>query len=317
MRRLWLTFLLLLLIPASAAPIRQQKIGRRNYCNLYDLLTANGFWMRLDPGSSLAVKKFQQLHFEVNKRRFTCNGRRVELCLPLVFSYGMPYFSVLDWQKTMRPLLYPATVPKHSVGTVFLDMGHGGSDPGASGVISREKNITLALGKKVAAILRRYGYRVVMSRTKDVYIPPKKVGSLQQRSRSDVFVSIHVNSAADKKISGIETYALTPAGAASSNGGKINWQSLPGNRFDANNIFLAWQIQQNLLKYTSAVDRGVKRARFAVLKELNAPGVLVEIGFISNRAEERKLNNSAYQDRVAAGIAAGIMAYGRSLRKKP
>lgn len=305
------------MLSVSAAPIRQQQIGKRNYCNLYDLLAGNGFRMRLNPKDYSAARKSVQLHFERSQRRFTFNGRRIELCFPLAASNGMPYLSVMDWQKTMRPLLYPATVPKHRVYTVFLDMGHGGDDPGASGAFSREKDITLALGRKVAAALRQYGFRVVMSRNRDVHIPLSRVGALQRRSRSDIFVSIHVNSAADKKISGIETYCLTPAGSASSNGGKINNQTLPGNRFDANNMFLAWQIQQNLLKYTSATDRGVKKARFAVLKELNAPGVLVEVGFISNRAEERKLNQRAYQDRIAAGIAAGIVSYSRSLRKRP
>ena len=317
MRRILLLIFSTVLITAAAASIRQQQIGGRSCCNLYDLLTANGFWMHLNPKYSLAKKQSVQLHFERNQRRYTLNGSRVELCFPLADSGGMPYLSVMDWQKSMRPLLYPATVPKHRVYTVFLDMGHGGNDPGASGAFSREKNITLTLGRKVAAMLRSYGFRVVMSRNRDVQIPLYRVGALQRQSRSDIFVSIHVNSAADRKISGIETFCLTPAGAASSNGGKVDKQSLPGNRFDANNIFLAWHIQQNLLKYTSATDRGVKRARFAVLKELSAPGVLVEVGFISNRAEEKKLNQRAYQDKIAAGITAGIVSYTRSLRKKP
>lgn len=319
MRKLLLiTLAVLTVIPLTAAPaIRQKRIGARNYCNLYDLLTANRIKTLYSNGQTTATHGRNKLVFTDKQRRFSCNGKRIELSFPLNSNTGAPYLSVLDWQKTLRPLLYPSTVPKHRVRTIFLDMGHGGKDPGAIGRISREKNLTLAIGLRVAAMLRQYGFKVVLSRSSDVQIPLKQIGKRQNRSKSDLFVSIHINSAADKKLSGVETYCLTPAGAASSNGGKADSKSYPGNRFDSNNFLLAWQIQQYLLTQTRANDRGVKRARFAVLKDLNAPGVLVEVGFISNSAEERRLNQRAYQDKIARGIVYGIITYSRTLRQKP
>lgn len=302
---------------AGANPIRQRRISGRDYCSLYDLLKLNRFAVALGVKHTVATGRGAKLRFERGQRRMLVNNRRVALCFAPVYDGAMPYLSVLDWRKTLRPLCYPATVPGHPVRTVYLDFGHGGSDPGAIGAISREKQLTLAIGLKTAALLRRNGFRVVLTRNSDVQIPLDRIGRMQRNSKSDIFVSIHVNSAADRGISGIETYCLTPAGAASSNGGKNQAKSCPGNRFDANNLLLAWHIQQQLLRSTGGADRGVKRARFAVLRDLAAPGVLIETGFISNRAEEKRLNSPAYQDRIARGIVAGIAAYRQSLRRTP
>ena len=301
----------------GANPIRQRKIAGRNYFSLYDLLKANRFAVKLGVRSTYASGRRTQLQFDRGKRRMLCFGRRVELCFMPVYDGSIPYLAVMDWQKTLRPLLYPATVPAHPVRTVYLDFGHGGNDPGAIGAFSKEKDLTLAIGRRTAALLHQAGFRVILTRNTDVQIPLAGIGKRQQRSKSDIFLSIHINSAADRKNTGIETFCLTPAGASSSNGGKPNATSFPGNRFDANNILLAWHIQQAVLNSTGGEDRGVKRARFAVLRDLNAPGALVEVGFISNRAEEKKLNSREYQERIAKGIVAGVVAYGRTLKRKP
>ena len=87
-----------------------------------------------------------------------------------------------------------------------------------------------------------------------------------------------------------------------------------GNWFDENNLALAYSVQQQLLRRTGAPDRGVKRANFVVLRDLNVPGILVEMGFISNPAEERRLNNPVYIDALAKGIADGIIQYRKSMK---
>ena len=86
-------------------------------------------------------------------------------------------------------------------------------------------------------------------------------------------------------------------------------QQNPANRFDVNNFALACRLQYAMVKRTGAVNRGIRRARFAVLRDISAPGVLVEIGFISNPREERLLNSPAYLERMARGIALGIVSY--------
>ena len=123
-----------------------------------------------------------------------------------------------------------------------------------------------------------------------------------------------MNSARDRSVSGVETYCLTPAYAPSSGAKKLQRSLQRGNGFDNNNLALAYQIQRGIIRRTGAYDRGVKRANFVVLRELSAPGVLVEIGFISNRAEERKLNNSAYVELLARGIAEGMIFYRNTMK---
>ncbi|MBR7121559.1 MAG: N-acetylmuramoyl-L-alanine amidase [Lentisphaeria bacterium] len=304
--------LIVMQLPLFAGAIRQKQINRLKYSNLYDLMTGNNFRVTLQPGAMTAVGRGYTCVFNRNARRMSCNGIRVELLNSMSFEGNLPWISTLDWFKTLRPLLYPGTVPKHHVRRIMIDMGHGGNDSGARGAISQEKAITLKTGQQVARILRARGYQVDMTRTSDIQIPLDRIGPMQQRTNGDLFVSIHVNSAADKKVTGIETYCLTPAGAASSNGGKISQTIHDGNRNDPANFLLAWHIQNALLRRTGAIDRGIKRARFAVLKNIHAPGVLVEIGFISNQAEERKLNDPEYINKIALGIVEGIDSFART-----
>ena len=275
----------------SSAAIRQKLINRQRYCNLYDLMTGNKYRTVLQKKQTISTGKNFVCVFERNQRRMSCNNVKVELLNPLVFDGDMPWLSNMDWYKTMRPILYPATVPKRRVVTIMIDMGHGGKDPGAIGAFSREKMITLNVGLQVAEILRKYGFQVITTRNRDVQIPLATIGPMQQKFKCDLFVSIHVNATASRSVSGVETYCLTPAGMVSSNGGKVDKTVYTGNYQDAANMLLAWNIHSSLLRRTKAADRGVKRARFAVLRDINAPGVLVEIGFITNAAEEKRLND--------------------------
>ena len=319
MRRAFTVLLTVLCLSTSldAAGIRQKKIREQPFCNFYDLMTGNRFRVQLREKDTAFSGRGFAGGFTRNQRRMLCNNVRIELLIPPVYEGTQMWLGSIDWYKTLRPVLYPATVSRSKISTVMIDMGHGGNDPGALGAFSREKDITLKVGRRVGQLLTAYGFRVKYTRTGDVQVNLNRVGILQKQSGSDLFVSIHVNSTTDKSITGIETYCLTPAGCASSNGGKASGVSHPGNRQDAANMLLAWNIQNSLLKRTRAVDRGIKRARFAVLKDINVPGVLVEIGFISNRKEERMLNDAGYIDRIAYGIADGIAGFCRSTKPKP
>lgn len=300
----------------NAAPVRQKTIQKIPYCSLQDMLLGNGFRGSFYKNSSTGSKKGFHCTFQRNQRRMTCNNVNIELLQPTVYDGVHPWLSVMDWYKTLRPILYPVTVPRKKISSIMIDMGHGGGDPGAMGVFSKEKMITLRVGKRVAEILRASGFKVHMTRNSDVQVPLSRIGQLQKRHGSDLFVSIHVNSAKNRSVSGVETFCLTPAGAASSNGGKPSAVLYPGNKNDPANMLLAWNIQQSLLRRTKAADRGVKRARFLVLRDITVPGVLVEIGFISNRAEERKLNDKQYIDKIAYGIVDGIIGFCRSTKPR-
>ena len=104
-----------------------------------------------------------------------------------------------------------------------------------------------------------------------------------------------------------------PAGASSTNQKKILYTAFKGNSFNANNFLLAYEIQRSLLQRTKGYDRGVRHGRFAVLRNLNMPGVLIEMGFLSNDAEERKLATPLYQEQIARAVAVGIINYHRKI----
>ena len=219
-----------------------------------------------------------------------------------------------DWYSTIRPLLNPAIVPYHRIATVTLDAGHGGNDTGALGKISKEKDINLKITLRTAAILRACGYRVLLTRTNDQTVPLKNRSDIQKKHKSDLFISIHVNAVKNSTIRGIETYALTPENAPSTNG-KPKLERHPANIRDTNNFLLAYTLQKALLSRTGAADRGVKRARFAVLRDITAPGALIEVGFISNSADEKLLNSAAYIEKLSRAVAEGILTYHRTVYK--
>ena len=181
--------------------------------------------------------------------------------------------------------------------TIAIDPGHGGSDSGAVGAFSKEKDITLAIAKKVASLLNAAGANVVMTRTTDVdvYAPyDGAVEELQARSnignaaKADVFISIHIDSFDSPSAGGVTAYYNSKT---------------PYDYGLANYIHL-----QNM-KVTNFSDRGVKTANFYVLLHTNMPATLLELGFISNPGEEQALNTEAQQQNFAESIVKGLADY--------
>lgn len=302
-------------LTAAAAPAKKSG-GGGPYLPAETAVARCGFYPARNSGGTLFVSGKSNLRLIPDKPFCIIDNVKVYQCFPTRRSSGRSFLSRLDVQKTVAPLS-PSRggVFRHRVVTITIDPGHGGRDRGAAGRLLLEKMATLMLANQVARILRNCRYRVYLTRSRDRYLSLPDRCRLQKQHRSDLFISIHVNSAVKGHLHGIETFALTPAGAASTSGGPPSNTSYSGNRFDGNNLLLAYLIQQALLRRTGACDRGVKRARWAVLKEISAPGVLVEVGFLSNRQEERLLLDPKYRDRIARGIAEGIVAYHRIMRQ--
>ena len=224
------------------------------------------------------------------------------------------YFSAIDVNSVLRPLFLTAgSARRHRVRRIILDPGHGGFDRGAAGQRIIEKQFALKIAHRTAEILRRCGYQVILTRRSDFALPLQQRGQIANRYQGDLFVSLHCNSSTDRRASGIETYCLTPAGASSTNQKKVVRLSYPGNRFNANNFLLAFELQKSMLARTKGRDRGVRRGRFAVLRQLNMPGVLLEMGFLSNPAEEQKMAAPFHQEQIARAIAVGIINYHRRI----
>lgn len=192
--------------------------------------------------------------------------------------------------------------------TVFLDVGHGGKDPGASYYGVQEKRINLEVSMKMKKLLEDKGYSVILSRTSDVFIDHKTERSrLANESNADIFVSVHHNAMpGNTVVNGIETfyYKYDPEYEP-----KIN-QDMHNNIVRIQeSAKLAYSIHESLIDHTSAYDRGVRRETFAVLRETAIPAVLLELGFMSNQSELNKLTSQSYQNTLAKAVVAGIDDY--------
>ena len=299
----------------DAAPVRLRSIWASGRRSIHLLDAASGLGAAVSRSSAQVTlsRGTNRLIFYPDKRYASFNNVRVNLCYSLLMQKTNPYLAKVDYDNLLVPFLGTRLPYKHKIGKIVIDPGHGGRDRGTAGQHLVEKAITLNLANRVAKILRAYGYKVELTRTRDTTLSLDARSAYANKSGADLFVSIHVNSAADRSVRGIETFCLTPEGAASSNSGSPVSTRYAGNAKNPNNFLLAYHLQRAMLLQTKASDRGVKFARFAVLRDIRCPGALVEVGFVSNRTDEANLGSAAYQDKLARGIAAGILNYHRSL----
>lgn len=253
------------------------------------------------------------LYAEYGKEFIFVDGVKVMLDDAVGAQRGHLTLSRRDYDKVFVPLFWE--LPKDPVRRIVLDPGHGGKDTGkVNGPYKyTEKAATLDTAARLKIALEKQGFEVVFTRTKDVFVDLDDRPAFATAAKADLFISLHYNAgpAGDSSSDGIETYCLTPAGQKSTNAGKAKSTTgaEPGNRFDTANMALAWGIQRRLVKSTGADDRGVRRARFAVLRTLSCPGVLIEGGFMSSRKEGALIADAAYRQKIADAVAAGIVDY--------
>lgn len=192
--------------------------------------------------------------------------------------------------------------------TIFLDPGHGGSDPGATAGGYTEANLNLTVAKKVESLLVARGYIVYMSRTGDTALSLLERSQMANNLNTDIFISIHHNSSVEKTANGIESYYYEYNPSYPS---KIN-EDMHNNPDRINkSITLTDLIHENMVDYTGAYDRGTDGSSFSVVRESSMPSTLLELGFISNDGERQKLVTDSYQNTLAKAIADGIDEYFR------
>ena len=199
-----------------------------------------------------------------------------------------------------------ASKDKNTKRSIFLDPGHGGSDPGAISGGVREKDLTLSVYNKVSSKLASLGYTVLTSRNVDKDVDLVDRADQANKANADMLLSIHFNAGGRGIARGIETYYYQ---ATVDRVPKINKENHNNPERLERSRKLANKVQQNLLYQTGANDRGVKRASFTVLRETSIPSILVELGFIDNPEERNKIKTNEYQERLANGIVDGIVEY--------
>jgi len=268
-------------------------------------------------GSHIALRsKHTTLTFETNSRKLFFNGLLIWMNGPAVKERGVWYITEPDTTKIIEPLLSPEyALASADCSTVVLDPGHGGRDTGAIGRRRiYEKKVVLDIAKRARKKLEASGITVKLTRERDYRMScPARVAEARKWS-ADIFVSVHVNSARNSNAAGLETYVLPAPGYPSTAGGNKNTAVCPGNRHDVQNILLACHVHRQMLAQTGCADRGIRLARFDVLRNAPCPAILVECGFVSNRAEENRIIQKEYRDAVAEGISQGILEYMAALK---
>jgi N-acetylmuramoyl-L-alanine amidase len=290
---------------------------KEKYVALRDLAVAYGMELTGPTAQRITLQnRAHTLIFKTDSREVQVDGILVWLHAPMTLIRNRWSIREVDARIVVDPLLRPA---RHlqSVGhrTVVIDPGHGGQDTGAKGRHGvEEKRVVLDLSRRLRAHLVNAGVRVRMTRESDRFVELDERSRLAARWGADLFVSIHLNSAATPGPSGVETFVLAAAGYESTAGGLSNL-SQPGNRFESANGVAAFQIQRAIVTRLGSADRGVKRSRFIVLKNAPCPAVLVECAFVSNPAEEAKLLVEAHREAMAECLARGVLNYLNLVRR--
>lgn len=203
----------------------------------------------------------------------------------------------LGLQRSPQPS--PSTPPTFSSGelpraedgriVIVIDPGHGGPDPGAIGIGGlREIDIVLPVGLRVASLLQQQGVQVVLTRSQDIDLDLEPRVQIAERANADLFVSIHANaiSLSRPDVNGIETYYYSDRG-----------------------LQLARVIHNSMLQVPGVQDRGVRQARFYVIRNTSMPAVLLELGFVTGAQDARLLSDPDFREQMAVAIARGILLY--------
>lgn len=241
------------------------------------------------------------------------------------------------------PAVAPKPVPKkiavqaHHVTVVVIDAGHGGKDPGASGPDgTQEKEVVLAIAKQLADLINRQpNMRAVLTRNGDYFVPLRDRLRLARKGKADIFMSIHADSYFDKNADGASVFALSQRGATSE---AARWLAKRENTSELGGVDLAELEDKSYLLRSVLIDLAqtatttgslrlgsamldsldnitglhytrVEQAPFVVLKSPDIPSVLVEIGFISNSKEEKRLRDKKYQAQLAQALFSGVHNY--------
>ncbi len=310
--------LLFTLTPLGLAATDWQivKVGPREYLSLDNVAKFYGLpsgvvpinkRIRLDNGKN-------SIEVQLDSRDMMINGVRNWLCFPIAEKDGQYLISRVDLAKTLEPQLRPQMITNlGQFKTVVLDPGHGGYDKGAVSSYGCEKDFALDVARNIKPLLEAKGLTVKMTRDSDIFVPLELRARIANASKDAVFVSIHFNATdANPAANGFEIYSLTPRGAPSSQDDALALRFMnmeAGSPVDAPSLALSMSVFHSVVGHFSEFDRGIKRARFAVLRLTKIPAILVEGGFLTERAESRLIAQSAWRAKLAQSIATGIINY--------
>lgn len=287
------------------APVQ---INGKQYLSL-EALKAFYFFNKLEVIEKTVIleNKIITAEFTINSQKARINGINFHLSEPARLKEGVAHVSSLDVMTLIDPVLRPSFIKNaHATTTVILDAGHGGKDKGSAG---KEAKHTLAVVKLTKELLEKKGYQVILTRSKDIGIPLEARLKQINATGNAVVVSLHFNSG-KKEAAGFETYVMS---------------ARQPNPFNMASVALATAVHTRSLIYLNNAkhgndfkieDRGIRRAKFRLLKDSKHPTILVEAGFLTNKKEAEKISSIDYQKTLASAIARGIDVYNASIGRK-
>ena len=318
MRRLLLHFtaVLFLLATARAGEWTLYKIGGRDHVSLENLAEFYnlGGVRRVKNDFSLAIGN-RSLRGAAGSVEFFINGLKFNLSYPISEVDGKLVISRMDLTKVIEPVLRPSKIKgAEKVDTIVLDAGHGGHDRGALSPYGCEADFTLDVVNRTRLLLMQTGFKVVLTRSNDTFIPLGERTRIANQQANALFISVHFNSGGAG--TGLETYTLAPRGVPSmmADGPRVSdLEQCEGNVNDAQNMALATATHASLVVRSQMYDRGIKRARFVVIRDIAIPGVLIEGGFLSSLYDAKLVAMPAYRQQMASCILQAVQNYRRAV----
>jgi N-acetylmuramoyl-L-alanine amidase len=299
------------------------KVGPRDYLSVDNIGKFYGLLGNVDStGKTVVLNNGRnQLQVTLDSREAIVNGVRNWLCFPVIAQDSKFLVSRIDLAKTIEPQLRPQMIQRSGkVQTIVLDPGHGGFDKGAASMFGNEKTYALDVARQLRPLLQAKGFKVVMTRENDVFIPLEVRARIANATKDSIFVSIHFNATgSNPNATGFEIFSLTPRGAPSTNDDSlalhfVNMQA--GNPVDAQSFELSAAVYHSMLGHIQEFDRGIKRARFAVLRQTKIPSILVEGGFLSETGDSKRVADAAWRKQLAESLCTGIENYRNLVEKK-
>jgi len=290
-------------------------VTMRNVAEFYGLgdYQRTSMTIRLGPAG-------RSLRGAIGSNELYINNLKFILSYPIEEVGGEPVVSRMDLTKIIEPVLRPSRIRDAAViDSVVLDPGHGGHDNGAASVWGNEKTYALDVAWRAKALLEAQGLIVFMTRTTDEFIPLEERVRFANSHPNALFIAIHFNSGGSDA-SGIETYTLAPRGVPSmaADGPMLSdLRPCAGNVCDAENMALACATHASLICHARLYDRGIKRARFVVIRDIAIPGVLIEGGFLSNPGDARQIATAQYRQEEAQCIAIAVRNYRNAVNPAP
>ena len=292
------------------------KVGGRDYVSVENVARFYALGkVQITSSDFQLTGGLRSLRGQANGRDFFINNLKFILSYPIVACDGHLCMSRMDLTKLVEPVMRPGKIrDAEKIDTVVLDAGHGGHDNGAASPFGFEKDFALDVVMRARLLLMQAGYKVVLTRANDTFISLYDRVKIANAQKNALFIAVHFNAGGGG--TGLETYTLAPRGVPSmaADGPSItDLTACAGHQNDAENMALATAMHAAMVVRSRMWDRGIKRARFVVIRDISIPGVLVEGGFQTNMNDARLIAMPAYRQQMAASILRAVNNYRKAV----